>query len=342
MKIHEAEMIEVANEDKMSGAQVLSIPRDRGDSNAVDGIYAANESRFVEATFSEPLTAFAVGYQDPGQLQELIDFICPAVPCTRRFEYMLAVNAEEFQAESNNDDVRGIGASFKQVEYTSKKTVGQTLNKGLTIRVDQDNVEDLPNWEQIYTARLMRRLLRSEALRAFTTLAALATDTPLIWNGTAGQDPDQDIATLAIAYAESAGLNPTRVLYGIGAWNARRQAHRAQNTAGGFASAMMEIGEVATSVGVDDGFVSRERYSTSSTAKSRIIPNKVLIYLANANQSPEDPSNIKRFISNTQGGTPFRVFRQQVNAKLVDITVEHYSNILATATLGVQSATISF
>ena len=335
------EAVEVANEDRMAPASVLSIPRDTMGANVVDGIYAANESRFIEATFSEPLTAFAVGYQDPGQLQELIDFIAPAVPSTRRFEYALATNAEEFQAETNNDDVRGIGAEFKRVEYTSHKAVGQTLNKGLTIRVDLDNVEDMPMWEQIYTARLMRRLLRAEALRAYSVLAALGTATPLIWNGTAGLDPDQDIANLVISYADSCGMNPTRVLYGIGAWNARRQAHRAQNTAGGFASAQQTIDEVATAVGVDEGFISRERYSTSLTAKSRVIPNSVLIYLANANQSPEDASNIKRFISNTQGGTPFRVFRQQVNAKLVDITVEHYSNILATATLGVQIANIS-
>jgi len=318
------------------------IAADRMGGNAVDSIYAANESRFIESTFSEPLTAFAVGYQDPGQLQELIDFLAPAVPCTRRFEYALAVNAEEFQSETNDGDVRAIGAAFKQVEYRSSKAVGQTLNKGLTIRVDLDNVEDMPMWEQIYTARLMRRLLRAEALRAYNVLAALATDTPLIWNATPGLDPDQDIANLAIAYADAAGMNPTRVLYGIGAWNARRQSHRAQNTAGGFASSQNTIEEVATNVGVDMGFISRERYSTSAVAKSRIIPNKVLVFLAQANQSPEDPSNIKRFISNTQGGTPFRVFRQQVNSKLVDITVEHYSNILPTASLGVQSATISF
>ncbi len=331
----------IANEEQMAPAQVLAIPRDAMGANQVDTIYGANESRFVEATFSEPLTAFAVGYQDPGQLQQLLDFIAPVVPTTRRFEYMLATNAEEFQAETNNDDVRAIGASFKRVEYTSHKAVGQTFNKGLTIRVDLDNVEDMPMWEQIYTARLMRRLLRAESLRAYSALAALATDTPLIWNGVAGQDPDQDISELVIAYADAAGMNPTRVLYGIGAWNLRRRAHRAQNTAGGFASAQQDIGETATSVGVDSGFISRERYSTSATAKSRIIPQKVLVFLGEANQSPEDASNIKRFVSNTQGGTPFRVFRQVVNAKLVDITVEHYSNILATATLGVQSATIS-
>src|ERR1017187_8864055 len=89
--------------------ETAPIMQDRMAGNSPDVVYAANESRFIEATFSEPLTAFAVGYQDPGQLQELIDFICPVVPSTRRFEYALAVNAEEFQAETSNDDVRGIG-----------------------------------------------------------------------------------------------------------------------------------------------------------------------------------------------------------------------------------------
>src|ERR1039457_6594077 len=124
--IEEAEQAQVANEDRMSPASVLSIPRDQMGANVVDGIYAANESRFIEATFSEPLTAFAVGYQDGGKLQELIDFIAPVVPCTRRFEYAVATNAEEFQGETDQGDVRAIGASFKQVEYPSHKAVGQT------------------------------------------------------------------------------------------------------------------------------------------------------------------------------------------------------------------------
>ena len=81
---HEIETAEVANEDSLTPAQILTVPQDRGDSNRSEGIYAANESRYIEATFSEPLTAVAVGYQDPGQLQELLDFMCPVVPTSRR------------------------------------------------------------------------------------------------------------------------------------------------------------------------------------------------------------------------------------------------------------------
>ena len=36
-----------------------------------------------------------------------------------------------------------------------------------------------------------------------------------------------------------------------------------------------------------------------------------------------------------------RVYEQQVNMKLVDITVEHYSNIVVTSTLGIQKLSVS-
>ena len=59
----------VANE----GFDVMSIQADRGDSNAIGVPYFANEARFIEATFSEPLTAYAVGYQDPGKIPPTAD-----------------------------------------------------------------------------------------------------------------------------------------------------------------------------------------------------------------------------------------------------------------------------
>lgn len=327
----------VANE----GFDFAQIQADRGDSNAVGVPYFANEARFIEATFSEPLTAYAVGYQDPGQIQQLLDFIAPVVPVTRRFEYAVATNAEEFMAETNLEDVRSIGGSFKRVEYTSSKANGVVLNKGLTIRVDMDNVEDQPNWRQIYTGKLMRRLLRAEALRAYSLLAGMATNTPLIWNGTAGQDPDMDITAAMNAFGDTSGLNPNRALFGLSAWTQRKSTMRASNNPGGYTSSNQTPDELAASLMLDGVFVSRERYTTSATARSRIVPSSVLVFLAEANQSAEDPSNIKRFVAQTQGGTPFRVYEQVINSKLTDITVEHYSNILVTANLGVQQLTIT-
>jgi hypothetical protein len=261
------------------------------------------------------------------------------VPTSDRFEYAEFVNPEEFLSEA--DDTRAIGASFKRIEYTSKKTNEKVLNKGLTIRTDMDAVKNMPNWRQIYTGRLLRRLYRSELRRSITLISAAATNDAKTWNGTAGQDPDQDVRTSIEAAADSSGVYPNRVLYGASAWNARVRTHRALLTAGSIGSVPLNLAELADMLNVDEVRVSRERYQSSASAKTQIVNLLVLIYLAEANQTPEDPSNVKRFVTPTAGGTPVRVYEQIINSKLTDITVEHYSNIKITSTLGVRKITVT-
>ena len=52
-----AEEILVANETDFDK---VPIGMDHGDSNSIGQPYWANESRFIESSFSEPLTAYAV------------------------------------------------------------------------------------------------------------------------------------------------------------------------------------------------------------------------------------------------------------------------------------------
>ena len=105
--------------------------------------------------------------------------MAPTVPVGRRFEFAQANNAEEFFSEI--DDVRAIGADFKRVNYTSSKALGITLNKGLTLRVDRDQIQNNPQWQQQAVDRLMRRLLRNEYRRAITIITAAATTTAVTW-----------------------------------------------------------------------------------------------------------------------------------------------------------------
>lgn len=312
---------------------------DRGANNRTGEIYIANESRFVESNFSEPLTTYATGWKDPNNIEETLEHVAPVVPVGRRFEFASATNAEEFLSEV--DDIRAIGAAFKRIEYTSHKTNAKTLNKGLTIRVDDDNVAELPNWEQVYTGRILRRLWRNELRRAVTLLIAAGTNTAVTWNQTLGKDPDMDAETVLIAFQDAAGVPATRGLYGRNAWNKRKLSHRFQNTAGGFASAGLTPDEVAEALGIDALKVSNERYQLTATTKSKVVPDVAVFYNAEENQSPEDPSNIKRFVSPTLGGTPVRVYVERIGAKFTDITVEHYSNIIITSTLGIQVLTVS-
>lgn len=299
---------------------------------------AANDSRFIETYFSEPLTTFSTGYRDPNDIAATLEFFAPEVPTGGRlFEWKKWDNSEEFYSEV--DDVRAINADFKRVEFTGTDQTGKTLNKGLTVRVDLDQAT--PGWEERYTAKLMRRLQRNELRRALALLSAAATNTAKTWDTTAGKDPDQDVLTELIAGANASGIYPNRVGYGHTAAAKRILAHRAQNSAGGFASAGIAAADIAAFLSVDQVFVSKERFQSSLSAKSEVVGNLVLAFMANSGGDREDPSNIKRFVSPVEGGGKMRVYQQQVSAKLVDISVEYYSALVMTSTLGVRQLTIS-
>jgi hypothetical protein len=322
-------------------AQFAGLPVDPGSGapNNPGVICLANETRFIESYFNEPLTTYAVGWRDPNNIEATLNFCCPPVPTSRRFTYREWINKEEFYSET--DDIRAIGSDFKRVEYTGKETEGKTLNKGLTMLVDLDEVADKTNWEQTYVAKLMRRLFRNDLRRAIGLLDD-GTNTAKTWDTSAGKDPDQDVLTDLIAATTASGIRPNRVLYGETAWDKRGLAHRAQTTAGGFASAAMTQQQVASILMVDGVMVSKERYQSDASTKTQILNNLVLEFFQTNSADTEDPSNVKRFVTPISGaGGNFRVYTQQISAKLYVITVEHYSNILSTSTLGLRKLTIS-
>jgi len=313
-------------------------PRDNG-ANVPGQLYLANEARFNSAFFSEPLTAYATGWKDPNNLEALLDFVAPPVQVGRRFEFKRADNAEAFY--SDTDDLRAPGGEFKRIEYKGTSVQDKTFNKGLTMRIDLDLVGELPNWAEVYTTRLLQRLIRNELRRAFTEVLGVATNTAKTWDSTAGKDPDQDVLTEMLTASDDSGVRPNRIVYSDVAWNKRLIAHRAQASAGGYASAGLTPDELAGFLGVQGIRVSRERYQSSASAKSKIVPDNVFMFYANDALSIDDPSTAKRFWTPVEGGGKYRVYQQQMSAKMVDLTVEHYSKVLATATVGLRKLTIS-
>ena len=316
----------------------LGLERDNGQIQPGQ-VCLANESRFNAAFFSEPLTAYATGWRDPNNIEALLDFVASPVQVGRRFEFKKAENAESFLLDQ--DDFRAIGADFKRVEYKGTSVSDKTLNKGLTVRVDLDVAGEMPNWRELHTARLLQRLLRNEFRRAMDLVLTAAANTAKTWDTTAGKDPDQDILTELVASIDSMGLRANRIVFGDVAWNKRLLAHRGQATAGGFASAGLSPDELAGFLGVDGVRISRDRYQSSAAAKSKIVPDVVLIFFGLDGATTEDATHAKRFWSAVDGGGKYRVYEQQVNAKLVDLTVEHYSNVLVTSSVGLRKLTIS-
>lgn len=307
--------------------------------NAIGQVCLANEARFTSTFFSEPLTAYSLGWKDNNNIEATLDFLCPPVQTGRRFEYKAADNAEAFLSET--DDVRAIGADFKRVEYKGSSVLEKTHNKGLTIRVDMDGVGGMPNWREIYTERLLKRILRSELRRAITAVAAAATNSAKTWDTTAGKDPDQDVLTELSTATDSSGVRPNRIMYSDDAWTKRILAHRAQTSAGGYGSAGFTIDQVASWLGLEKGYISRERYQSAAATKSKILSALVFLFFAEDGMIPDDPSHTKRFWTPVEGGGKYRIYEQPISAKLTDLTVEHYSNCVVTSSTGLRKLTIS-
>ena len=210
--------------------------------------------------------------------------------------------------------------------------------------MDLDEVDGLTNWEEMYTQKLIRRLKRNSLKRAVALLSAAATNTAKTWDTTAAKDPDQDVLLELIAGADLSGIRPNRVGYGDTSWSKRMLSHRAQNTAGGFASSALTPDVLAGLLQVDAVNVCPSRYTASATARTQIIANLVLMFLAESGVDTEDASNIKRFVtmgSSTQGGGVYQVYAQRVSAKRYVIAVGTYELTKIVSTLGIRQFTIS-
>ena len=331
---------EFANEDICSGPFPTG-----GYDRHVGEIFFANDALFLESYFSEPLTNYAVGWRDPSPLQATLDLIAPPVTVGRRFEWKKAANAEEFLSEVV-DDQRAINSDFKKIIYTASDVTDKTINKGLTLIVDLDNVADTANvgWQNQKVAKIIRRLLRNEVRRGFTLLSASSTNSNVTWDTTAGKNPDQDLNNDLLTATTATGIRPNRVVYGDTAWHKRQLSYEGQtgSTAYGQIAALNQE-QLASRLLVDKVYVSKERYQTGAAAKSEVVGSAVYAFFAEDGVDTEDPSNIKRFVSTfspEQGGGLMRVFVQQLSAKLVAITVEQYSKLVATYTGGMRKWTV--
>jgi hypothetical protein len=297
-------------------------------------ICAANEARFTSTHYSEPLTAYTVGWRDPENIDAFLDEMFPAVPVGRRFEFKQGDNDEAFLSES--DDIRQIGSAFKRVEYKGSSVNQKTHNKGLTIRVDHDD-EIGDGWRESYVQLLMQRLLRNDLRRGIALIDAASTNVAAVWN--AASNPDGTARTALKAGADASGIRPNIALFGEAAWDLRLDAYEAQDTPYAGRAASMTKEQLATKYMVDKVEVLKARYQSGAAAKSSILGLAVYYYFALKGVSKDDPTNVKRFTSPARGGR-FGVYVVE-HEKFTDISVEHYSNTVITSTRGIRKNTVA-
>jgi hypothetical protein len=302
-----------------------------------DRISIANDDLFSGSHLSQGLTDFATSYVDTSGLDEALQFVAPDVPVARRFEYRKFEDAADFEFDA--DDSRAVGGDFKGADNHSSVVSAKLANHGLQICVDEDEISDDPNWRERKVNQLLRRIKRNSLIRSLALLSAAATNTAKTWDTTAGKDPDGDVLADLSTGADSSGVQANRVWYGNTAWIKRLTSVRAQNNAGGYASASWTIPDLPGGLGVESVLVNRSRYGTGAT-KTQMAGNLVIEFMAENSVSPTDPSNIKRFFGMTEGQR-YRVFEWRDGPKKYRIVVETYELVKITSTLGIRTLTIS-
>jgi hypothetical protein len=107
---------------------------------------------------------------------------------------------------------------------------------------------------------------------------------------------------------------------------------------------MMSPEELARMLNVDRVVVLRHRYTTkkSDTSKTKVSNLRVRALYLSPVATEDDASNVKRFYTPAAGGAGIiGVHVDDTKAKFVDLTIEHYSRIVGTSTVGCKRYNVS-
>lgn len=298
-------------------------------------ILASNDANFDGAHLSEPLTEFVADTPDEEGLDVILEAMAPSVPVGRAFTYLVHDTKEAFQAALSNEDIREIGGEFSKVRLTGTQTNGRTVNKGLTIILDNDQGGEDSAVQQRAVTNLRNRLLRTEIYRTEALLEANDTALTPNWGASnTAADPDGNIAADLELGGDARGIDSNIVVYCGGAWIRRFLSLGLGSNAARHQTRNLTTEQLAQLIGADRVVNAKVRYQSSATAKTKVGDNKVYSYYAKGGLMPNDPSNIKRFVTMTEGGM-FRIYIQPL-LKRTAVTVEHYSSIDLTSSLGIR------
>ncbi len=299
-------------------------------------IMAANDANFDQTHLSEPLTEYIVDTPDDEGLDVLLDAAFPSVPVGRSFSYRVHDTKESFQIALNDEDVREIGGDFAQVRRTGTQADGRTDNKGLIMILDNDQGGEDAAVQQRAVANLRNRLLRTELYRGEALLEANDSAVTPNWGASnAAADPDGDLVQQADLSGDARGIDANIALYGGSAWVTRFLSLGLGGNAARHQTRNLTPQQLAELAGLEKVIKSKFRYQSSATAKSKVIGAKVYLYYAKSGAMPDDPSNIKRFITSVPGGGMFRVYIE-ARLKRTVVAVEHYSRLVLTSAVGIR------
>lgn len=329
------------------------------DGNALSGVvYAANEAslsaamqsgRVIEAAndaniegfaLSMPLTQMITAVPDPENLQQVLDTLFPPVPVAMFFTYLQENEAEGMIAHANADLIRPVGGEFRTVTTTGTQATNRVFNKGLTIYLDHDQGGNLPSVQQRYVASLRNKIWRSELVAGLDLLDAAAIEEGSTNWGSSTSNPDGDVRASLKTAGDLRGINSNTVLYGNGCWLNRALAYEQAGRTNGGQKASYTPERLAQELDVDNVVNLKVRKRTSATALTGLVNSVVYNYYAQQQATPDDSSNVKRFVREGAGGA-MEVFVENM-LKRTKLTVSCYSNIVITNSVGIRKRTVTY
>lgn len=295
----------------------------------------ANETQFNQNYYSSELTQFANASQGNEDIEKALNFAAPIVFVARRFEYKKIADNDTFYSES--DDIRTVGSSFKHVDFNGETVQAKTFNKGLTVRVDADDIAG-GDWEARHVYALKNRLCCNEyrrTVKAFVeTIKAAQKKTkkqivePEAWAGENAQQPDTDLRNAILTARSEYGFSPNRLLFSEGAWYLRQDCYAWQDNAGARIAAELPREALAEKLLVEDVQLIKQVHL--GLQGKELEGNEIFAFYAQNGLLKDEPSAVKRFVTPFDDGHLFRVYVEP-HTKYTDITVEHYSNIVVTS-----------
>lgn len=287
----------------------------------------AQETQFNPNNYSESLTAFARNWQDDEGIACILNFIAPQVPVARRFEYIQSDTDQMFYSEQ--DDIRSSGSSFKRIQFEGNTVQAKTLNKGLSVRVDIDDIAG-EDWKERYVHLLLKRLYRNELRRAIQALKTHAQKPAIHWDK--NSDFDTEIRKALLNSANENGFYPNRLLFGEMAWYTRQDYYSNQRNTGARIAAELTREGLSEKLLVDETKLLRKQQLGIQSDETDGY--EIFAFFAQNGLLKDEPSQIKRFVTPGVDNNNFQVYLEE-STKFVDITVEHYSNIVVTSNKGI-------
>lgn len=304
----------------------------------------ANDSLITQANWAPIPTTFGTGYADPNrnQLAALRDYLAPRRNSARKCIVRVYDEDEPFETVDYKKVKRNPLGDFPEIKQRTVTTSTRLLvNRGLTCRLDRDQLPENPEWQNMHTAWMIDLLTRASILEALALHTAIATADTWTWDSAA--NPDLDVKnTIINTLVPVIGFYPNRGLYGDQAGLQRQISYESQDKAvANAAAALLSDQQIATRTGLQQVRTQAERYDSSGT-KVTFLGKKVLLFTGVDAETPEDPSNVVRHVAAaTYGGGDYAVYVTEVGVKSIFITVENYELLHTQHTGGEFLATIN-